>query len=350
MTRQLKLTKFRNLSLLDPFFDSLKEGYDEFPDWFQRKADEDVYVVVDDVTDELSGMLYLKVEDAPIKDVTPQLPDGKWLKVGTLKIVGRGTRLGERILKKIFDTAISKNADGVYVTVFEVHEQLISLFERYGFVKHRKKITKNGTELVLVRDLRKFSSDIIKDYPFIHTKGKKYWLLAIYPDYHTELFPDSILRNEPKEMIQDVSHTNTIHKTYISGLSLTRMSPGDIVLFYRTTDHVAPAYFRSVVTSVCVVEEIKRKSDFKDFEDFVRYNEKQSVFSRADLFCQWAKERLYVAKLTYNAAFGKRIIRGRLLDDGIISEQPQWDLRSLSYTQLSDILKLGEVNARLIID
>lgn len=45
MGRRLHLTKFRELSLADPFFDSLKAGYREFPDWFARKADEDVYVV-----------------------------------------------------------------------------------------------------------------------------------------------------------------------------------------------------------------------------------------------------------------------------------------------------------------
>jgi hypothetical protein len=63
VSRSLRLTKFRELSLDDPFFDSLKAGYEEFPDWFLRKADEDLYVVDDD--DELSGMLYLKQEEGP---------------------------------------------------------------------------------------------------------------------------------------------------------------------------------------------------------------------------------------------------------------------------------------------
>lgn len=48
MARTLLLTKFKNLSLNDPFFDSLKAGYDEFPVWFNAKAEEDVYVVVDE--------------------------------------------------------------------------------------------------------------------------------------------------------------------------------------------------------------------------------------------------------------------------------------------------------------
>jgi hypothetical protein len=37
-------------------------------------------------------MLYLKAEEGPVEDVVPALPARNWLKVGTLKIVGRGTK------------------------------------------------------------------------------------------------------------------------------------------------------------------------------------------------------------------------------------------------------------------
>lgn len=352
MARQLKLTKFSELSLADPFFDSLKEGYKEFSDWFAKKANEDVYVVVNDETAELSGMVYLKLEEGPVADVDPPLPDRKWLKVGTLKIVGKGTRLGERVIKKIFDTAIARGADGIYVTVFELHAQLIELFERYGFVNAGTKTTPNGTEQVLVRSLTQFTGNRLKDYPFVHTGGKKAWLLAIYPGYHTELLPDSILNNEPAEIVQDVSHTNTIHKVYISRLFLHRMSPGDIVIFYRTNDGKGKAHFRSVVTSVCVVEEVKGRKDFANVDAFLAYALPRSVFPEEVLRDYWTnwKHRLYVAKMTYNAAFGKRTTRGRLIEEGVISVDPRWDMRALSQGQLAQILELGEVNARLIVD
>lgn len=351
MARQLKLTKFSELSLDDPFFDSLKKGYAEFPKWFAGKADEELYVVIDDVTDELSGMIYLKEEDGPVDDVEPALPDRVWLKVGTLKIVGKGTRLGERVIKKIFDTAIAKGRDAIYVTVFELHEQLIELFQRYGFVQQAKKTTANGTELVLVRSLTDFTGDRLKDYPFVHRAGKQAWLLAIYPEYHTRLLPDSILKGEPLEIVQDVSHTNSIHKVYVGKLALSRMAPGDIVIFYRTNDGKGKAYFRSVVTSICVVEEVKSRKDFADVEAYLAYTMPRSVFTEGELREFWETwNRLYVAKLTYNAAFGKRTTRGRLLDEEIVSEQPRWDMRSLSPAQLDRILELGEVNARLIVD
>lgn len=348
--RQLRLTKFRDLLLSDSFFDSLKSGYVDFADWFARNADADVYVVEDDAA-VLSGMIYLKPEQGAVTDVTPPLADLKWLKVGTLKIEGRGTKLGERVLKKIFDTAIDENMDGIYVTIFDVHEDLIRLFERYGFQRVGTKTTQSGEELVYARRLDQFSGDMINDYPFVHTAGKTAWLLAVYPEYHTQLLPDSILKNEPRDIVRDVSHTNTIHKVYIGKIPLTRMAPGDAVVIYRTTDHQGPAYYRSVASSICIVEEIRRKRDFANIEAFLEYTAPHSVFTEDELRDQYVEsDRLYVARMTYNVAFNRRITRGRLLEEAHVTEQPRWDLRELTSTQFRTIVEMGDVNARIVVD
>lgn len=349
MARQLKLTRFRDVNLSDPFFDSLKAGYAEFPQWFESKADEPLYVVADGR--KISGMIYLKREWARIADVDPPLPRRVWLKVGTLKIEPAQTKLGERAIKKIFDTALDYGAQGIYVTVFEVHKGLIALFERYGFVLHGSKTTDNGVEHVYVRTLTQHDTDPLKRYPFISAAGRKFWLLAIYPEYHTRLLPDSILNNEPREIVEDVSHTNTIHKVYISGLALQRMSPGDPVIFYRTTDRPGQARKRSVVTSVCVVEEVKQRRDFADIDAFLAYTKPRSVFTEEELREKYlTSDRIAVAKLTYNAAFGRRIIRERLLDEGILTPYQRPDLLELSRAAFDRILDMGEVNARLVID
>ncbi|MBA9068736.1 L-amino acid N-acyltransferase YncA [Methylobacterium sp. RAS18] len=349
MARRLKLTKFKDVPLQDPFFDSLKAGYPaDFEKWFDSKKDEDVYIVVDDA-EELSGMLYLKKEIGEVVDVVPTLPAKNWLKVGTLKIDGRGTRLGERVVKKIFDTAINEGSDGVYVTVFKVHTHLIRMLKRYGFTEWGTKTTKNGTEQVYRRDLDTFANDMIKDYPFISTRGKNHWLLAIKPKWHTQLLPDSILRNEPIEIVQDVSHTNTIHKVYISGVSFDGIQRGDTITFYRTADRY-PAHHRSVVTSVCVVEEVRKRSDFFDEEAFVRYCKPRSVYTEDELREQWrGRGILSVAKMTYNVAFNKRLTRGLLIDE-IAMRASYWVLLKIDKDQFNRIVELGKVNARLIVD
>lgn len=349
VARQLKLTRFRDVNIDDPFFDSLKAGYAEFPHWFASKADEPLYVVADG--QKISGMIYLKREWARINDVTPPLPRQVWLKVGTLKIEPAQTKLGERAIKKIFDTALNLGAQGIYVTIFEVHQGLIALFERYGFVFHGTKTTDNGVERVYIRSLTQHELDPLKRYPFISAEGRKFWLLAIYPEYHSRLLPDSILNNEPREIVEDVSYANTIHKVYISGLALQRMSPGDPVIFYRTSDIPGLARKRSVVTSVCVIEEVRQRRDFADLNAFLTYTKPRSVFTDEELREKYlTRQRLAVAKLTYNAAFGRRIIRERLLDEDILNPYQRTDLVELPRAAFDRILEMGEVNARLVID
>lgn len=350
MPRNLRLTKFKELSIDDPFFDSLKAGYDEFPVWFQGKAEEEVYVVVDE-HNRLSGMIYLKSEHGPVTDVEPNLPGGHWLKVGTLKIEGKGTKLGERVIKKIFDTALDRGATGIYVTVFEVHESLINLFARYGFEQVAKKTTKNGVELVLSRSLTEHSPDMLKSYPFIRLADGNQWLLAVYPEFHSRFLPDSILNNEPKDIVQDVSYTNTIHKIYIAKLPLTRMKKGDAVIMYRTSDNKGPAFYRSVATSICVVEETRRRKDFASIDDFLAYTKPHSVFTEdelRDMYVSWG--RLYTVKMTYNVAFNKRITRGNLMELADVPEQPRWDLKPLSEAVFLKIIELGKVNEGIVVD
>ncbi len=350
MVRRLLLTKFKDLSLADPFFDSLKAGYDEFPIWFNSKAEEDVYVVVDENQD-LSGMIYLKSEHGAVTDVEPHLPVGHWLKVGTLKIEGKGTKLGERVIKKIFDTALDVGATGIYVTIFEVHESLINLFTRYGFEQTATKTTKNGVELVLSRSLTEHSQDMLKSYPFIRISNRNIWLLAVYPEFHSRFLPDSILNNEPKEIVQDVSYTNTIHKIYVAKLPLTRMTEGDAVIMYRTSDHKGPAYYRSVATSICVVEETRRRKDFASIDDFLDYTKPHSVFTEdelRDMYVSWS--RLYTVKMTYNVAFNKRITRGNLMELADVPEQPRWDLKPLDQAQFQKIIELGDVYEGIVVD
>jgi len=354
MAQTLRPTKFKHVNLDDPFFKSLKDQYAEFSAWFARKLEEPVYVVDDDDDDDgaIRGFLYLKIEDGPIGDVAPPLPSKRRLKVGTLKVEARGTKIGERIIKRIFDHAVAEKALEVYVTVFDTHERLINLFKRYGFIEKGTKKTANGTELVLLKSLEFSSGDIIEDYPRLHTRGRPKWLLAIHPEYHTKLLADSVLRTEDPADEQDVPHSNSIHKVYVAGLALTRMKRGDLVVMYRTTDGKGPARFRSVATSVCVVEETRSRSSFIDEDDFVKFASVNSVFSEPELRARFRDRarKLYVARMTYNVAFAKRPIRGQLLDDVGISELPYWQLRELSDTQFSRILELGKVNESIIID
>lgn len=354
MASTLEITDFGAVDIQDPFFGSLKAQYGEFTDWFARKAAsaEPVYVVRRaGANGGLRGFIYLKIEEGALDDVEPPRPAARRLKVGTLKIDAHGTKLGERVIKKIFDHAVRENVEEIYVTVFDTHAKLISLFERYGFEEVASKNTPNGVEKVLVREMDASRDDALLDYPFIHMDGRRYWLLAIYPDYHFNLFPDSILTTETADILQDVSHTNTIHKVYVAKKALTAMRPGDVVVVYRTTDIPGRARFRSVATSLCVVEEVRAKKDFASANELVRFAADHSVFDEDELR-DWhsSGDRLYAVRMTYNVALPKRPNRDALLEDVGITEQPRWDLRRLTRQQFNRIVDLGQVNEALIVD
>ncbi|MCJ2044819.1 N-acetyltransferase [Methylobacterium sp. J-078] len=347
MLNNLRLAKFEDVDLSDEFFDSLREDYVGFNTWYNSKLNQNCYVVDNVSKPGIRGFLYLKVEDGEVGDVVPVMAAAKRLKIGTLKIIAHGTKLGERVLKKAFDTAIAEGVSEIYVTIFPKHVGLIKLFERYGFSKCGMK----DGEIVFFGELNTHSGDIIKDYPHIALSGHKCFLLAIYPEYHTKLFPDSILHNEDADLVQDISYTNTIHKVYIAKMPLTRMKRGDIVIMYRTTDRPGQARFRSVITSICVVEEVRKKKDFSNLAEFLKFSVPHSVFSVAELRKIYADpDRHYIVRMTYNAAFTKRVIRDKMLDLVGITEQPRWDLRELTEDQVRHLANLGVLNANIIVD
>lgn len=350
MAKVLELKSFSSIDLEDPFFDSLKKDYEGFEKWFHKKGNEQAFVRYNE-DNHLQGFLYLKDESDSVDDkITPPMTPKKRLKVGTFKIDAHSTRLGERFVKKIMDKGVYEGYEEAYVTIFSKQDGLISLLKKFGFKDYGTK----GEELVLVKDFKNLTGDIIKDYPLIQPKGKRKYLLSIYPSYHTPLFSDSILKNEERkvdEIVADVSYSNSIHKVYICFMPKTAaLRKGDLLAIYRTNDGQGSARYRSVITSICQVEEVKTKEDFSSVEDYLNYCSKYSIFTKSDLLKWYKLDKLVVIKMTYNIALEKRVTRGMLLDEMGISPTLYWGFFQLTDSQFDYILKKGKVNENFIID
>ena len=338
--------KISEIDLEDPFFQSLKEDYPGFDEWFQRKGDHDAFVQYEG--GKLRGLLYLKMEEHVVDDVTPKIRADKILKVGTFKIEAHGTKLGEQFIKVIMDRALKENAEVCYVTIYEKHRPLISLVQQFGFELFGVKGQGVYKENVYLKRMKKVTGDINKDFPFINPAGVKKYLLSIYPKYHSIMFPDSILTTENRKMIKDVSYTNSIHKIYVCTMDqVESLKYGDIIVLYRTAAQGRSAEYSAVATSVCVVEEVKKQTEFQDFEDFYTYASKYSVFDREDLNYWYRRGGCKAIKMTYNIALRKRIVRHELIEDIGLDREQYWGCFELTDEQFFRIVKKGGVSQSL---
>ena len=353
----LQVQRFSDIDLNDSFFDSLRASYPEFNEWYNKKAAAGATAYCYYVDNELKDFLYLKIEEEELSDLTPALPAKKRLKVGTFKVDNdnRHTTRGERFMKKIMDMAIAEDVDEIYVTMFPTEELqgLIRMFEKFGFSHIADKPHEGGNaEYVLIKDMTTHVDDFKLDYPFVKKASSNKYVLSIVPEFHTHLFPDSILKNEKKyDLIQDVSETNSIYKIYLCWMQGTRnLKAGDKLIIYRTSDEEGKAYYRSVCTSVCTVCEVKTYRDFENEEEFIKYTNRYSVFKEHELR-RWYKNKKYfiVIKMVYNIAFTKKVIN-MVMKEQVSLKPKYWGFFKLTDAQFDKLLELGEIDERYIID
>lgn len=345
------LKKIKDIDINDIFFDSLKSSYIGFEDWFKKKAEkgETAFIFEDEG---IQGFLYLKEECEADNTITPSFEAKRRLKVGTFKINAHGTKLGERFIKIIIDKMFKENYEEAYVTIFEVHESLIMLLEKYGFEYYGKKTSDSGVENVYIKNRSQRAGDINKDYPVINLKDNNKYLLSIYPKYHTRMFPDSKLTTEKEHIIEDISVTNSIEKIYLSAAyGLEKCKSGDVIVIYRTAEYGKKAIFSSVATSICVIKEVKNINSFRSFNDFRDYCIKYSVFEEDELRYFWkTKKYPHLIKFLYNIAFEKRPTREKLINEVGIDGSIRWTLVELDDTQFKKIIELGQVTNNFIND
>lgn len=189
-------------------------------------------------------------------------------------------------------------------------------------------------------------------YPFFSTGGQVF-IVPIYPKYHTELFPDSILRTEsPDDFVENEPHRNAISKVYISRSLERDLHTGDILLFYRTADR-SPAYYHSVVTTIGIVEDVV--DHIPTEQDFIRLCRKRSVFTDEELSEHWnysKASRPFIVNFLYAYSLPKRITRKQLIDVGVvpnINKGPRGFTR-ITADNLREILRECGADESLAVD
>ncbi len=340
----VKLRRFDEVDLNSEFFDTLREDYEgrEFDNWFKRKGSEKAYIFEERGV--LKGFLYVKVEMPNEPDylkIEPVLSPKKRLKVGTFKIERTGFRLGERFLKIIFDNARNNGVEEIYVTLFEDKREnvkaLQQLMEQWGFKKHGYK-NDNG-ELVLVKSMEEYDCEKEPkfNYPLI-ADSASYFFLPIFPKYHTDLFPDMILKNENMHLYQEnKAHRYAIEKIYLTGSWDIKAKPGDVVLIYRTGERW-PKRNSSVVSGMAIIQDIVKTGSV---EECIEICKNRSIFSEAEIVQEHATRPTVVKLLDY-IPFRNKVKLYQLYDNGIVPDgSGPRSFESLSKEEYEIIYKLG---------
>lgn len=346
--------KFSEVNIDDPFFDLLKADYEEFPVWFNKKSDAGEFALVFEDEQGVGAFVYLKRENEAIQLMDKTLPAIPRVKIGTLRLAERyrGMRLGEGALGVSLWKWRDDKVEDIYVTVFEKHSELISLFERFGF----KCVGMNSRgECIYLKSRNKIDyTDPYKAFPFIRASFSKAGLLPIFERFHDRLFPYSELKIRKRE-IEEETAGNGITKVYIgSPYTAMHYEVGEPVGIYRIFEGDSGKTYRSAVTSYCTITKmdvIKNNGRATmSLADFVKNAGNKTVFTVDELTSTYnGQNNVVMLEVVYNGFLGKghNVIHKNLKEQGLFDVHPY----NLDYTkeQFIKLLEMGDVDVQNVI-
>ena len=275
----------------DEIFESLREGYADFDDWWERccRDHRPCWVVYDD--DTLAGLVVRKDETGD--DTDAQTSASKILKVCTFKVrpERRGTKLGELLLRQVLWFAANNGYELVYVTTFPEQQALIDLLEEFGFDRTKEK---SDGELVYEKPFYATppdpdpNSDLYElarvSYPAIPMRSRQIaYAVPIQEAWHDVLFPDLDRRRQGD--LFSVSGQgagprrpgNTIRKVYICHTGTTTIERGVLLAFYKCKSAEEPS---QAVTAFGIAEGLRLA---RSTEEVVRLTGGRSVYTRRQI-------------------------------------------------------------------
>lgn len=316
-----------NISLKDPIFDSLREGYKGFDDWYNKASAEQRKAWVVELDGRLAGVCIYKKENTE-EFSGLGIPN---LKLCTFKVdeFARGGKLGELLLKQAFMYATKNGMRSTWLTAFPRHEYLVSFVKDFGFQVHTHfKTNKETGESEMVYFKEHFPpSDLPKmDALKFHIKYSPYFyddepvdkfVIPIVPEYHDILFPE-MKKQLSLEGLNPLGNApgNTIKKVYLSKSIMKEMAEGSLIYFYRS----APD---QLITTLGIVEKTYRLKDLSEVLDVIG---KRSVYTLKQIK-DFLSSELLVIEFRFIQHFEKQVGYKKMLDLGILKGPPQGPLK-----------------------
>lgn len=336
------------------FFDSLRENYHGFDDWFLDKccrAGREAWVTRDHAGRITALCIFTPADPEPLTDEGKALP-GKALKLCTFKVGPqiRGQKVGELFLKAAFRYSFQSHIEHIFLTVkIGQQPQLEALLSEFGF----EVFGKNKDEFVMVKRHplhppriqmdpleyhKKFSPNMVA------TESIRKFIVPIRPNYHQLLFPDcpdTQLRlsfNSPLSQTgSPINPGNALKLAYLCHSKINKIRPGDILLFYRSEDF-------QKITSIGIVESSERLSDATSILERVL---KRTVYGASEIDAMARKSTLVIL-FRLGTHFPNTIDRQFLERNGVTGNLQS--IRQIGHKVFWEVAKQASIENCLLAD
>ena len=324
--------------LPNTFFDSLREGYAGFDDWFRKKARESrkAWVYRDEAGSLGAICIYDAQTDEVVTDDSATL-EGKALKLCTFKVDQRvrGRKIGELFLKAAFRYGTDNACEHIFIHAdVNKHNYLVNLLSDFGFEDRGC----YGSDNVFVKRHPVTAPDEAGIQPFEYVQRfyphyqagahVRKFLVPIQHGYHRILFPDydavqSLL------FVNGGSTGNAIKLAYLCHAASTKIRPGDVLLFYRTQDEQA-------ITSLGVVDQFAELNDAAKIASLVS---RRTVYSLREIEVMASRStKVILFRLVKHLI--KPVSYQRLKTDGVVTG-PIQSITNISDDKFSRVLAAG---------
>lgn len=223
-----------DLDPVDPIFQSFREDYPEFDEWFTRcRLEHRETWRIDGPAQAIAGFCIVKDEDEAIP-----LLGKRPTKICSFKVAPEyiGHKYGELLLKAVFDRCAAAGRTGLFVTVFAKHAGLIELLLDFGFEQRTKQTPRGeewlGKQLEPGADALSGLQYHLRHGPPRFDPNVNWHIVPIRPEYADALFPESAVA--PPLFAGQHAFGNAIRKAYLCNSPSRQVAVGDIVAFYRT--------------------------------------------------------------------------------------------------------------------
>ncbi|MBQ0795090.1 hypothetical protein [Zhongshania sp.] len=329
-----------SLDLKNRFFDSLRDGYEGFDTWFIRQCSQTgrrawAYLSDEDIH---SVAIYKHENDPVITDDCRGLP-GNAVKLCTFKVVKRGFKIGELMLKQAFNYAITHNVQYIYVTIAPgEHAHLENLFIEFGFYLYG--VDRKGRDRVFVKEFPVSLPETddspldyaIKYYPAIKLDNNRVFVIPIKPQYHDILFPELQIQSDMFSSLGS-SAGNAIKQAYLCKSPIKKIAPGDIIFFYRTQDQMSVTTY-GVVDQFFIEDDVDKIYQWVSKRTVYSYREIQEMVGGGIKVILFRLVRHIESPVTYRRLLSLGIAKGPIQSVITLSEDNAINL--LEESQIND--------------